>query len=61
MTWQGWSAESMTHSYLTQCIDQMVLSQLPHKIVNSLFRLEILNNDLAVLWWSGGDSLKPYD
>ena len=35
----------------TQCINQMVLeSQLPHKIVNSLFHSIIVNNELTILW-----------
>ena len=39
--------------YLTKCIHQLVLeSQLPHKTVNLVFELEILNNELTILWRS---------
>ena len=38
-------------SYLTRCIDQMVLEgQLLHKIVNLLFQLVIVNDKLTI-WW----------
>ena len=39
--------------YLTQCIDQMVFeSQFPHKTVNLLLQLVIVNNELTDLWGS---------
>jgi len=40
-------------TYLAQSFNQMVLeSQLPHTIVNLLFRLVIVNNKSTILWES---------
>ena len=38
---------------LTQCIHLLVLeSQLPHKTVNSIFPLAIVNNKVTIFWGS---------
>jgi hypothetical protein len=38
------------HSYLTQCIHQLLLeSQSPHKTVNLIFELVIVNKKLTIL------------
>jgi len=40
---------SLSHSYLTQRIDRLVLeSQLPHKTVNLIFPLVIVINKLTI-------------
>ena len=41
----------MARFYLTACLDSLVSkSQLPHKIVNFISYLVIVNNELAILW-----------
>ena len=51
---------TMYQSYLTRSINQMVLeNQLPHKTVNLVFKLVIVQNKLTI--WGGVDFLKPFN
>ena len=53
-------ASLLTHSHLTQCINEMVSEgQLPYKIVNLLWSKLIVNNNLTIC--GGVDFQNPLD